>query len=111
MFPILIILFIHTNALAEPIFNASALQYEIIAEGLVNPTSITFVNNDILIIEKEGNIRLVLNQNLKEDPIQEFLINSLNERCLLGIETNGEDIFVYLTQITNNESLRNRVYQ
>ena len=111
MFSILIILLIDNNALAEPIFNDPAVKYEIIAEGLENPTGIVFVNNDILIIEKEGNIRLLANQHLDEKPIHEFSVNAKSERGLLGIETDGSNIFVYLTETANDDSLRNRVYK
>jgi glucose/arabinose dehydrogenase len=111
MFSILITLLINNNALAEPLFNDPALKYDIIAEGLENPTGIVFVNNDILIIEKEGNVRLLSNQYLAEEPIHEFAVNTKSERGLLGIETDGENIFIYLTEITNDDSLRNRVYK
>jgi aldose sugar dehydrogenase len=111
MFSILITLLINNNALAEPLFNDPALKYDIIAEGLENPTGIVFVNNDILIIEKEGNVRLLSNQYLAEKPIHEFAVNTKSERGLLGIETDGENIFIYLTEITNDDSLRNRVYK
>jgi aldose sugar dehydrogenase len=111
MFSILITLLINNNALAEPLFNDPALKYDIIAEGLENPTGIVFVNNDILIIEKEGNVRLLSNPYLAEKPIHEFAVNTKSERGLLGIETDGENIFIYLTEITNDDSLRNRVYK
>ena len=111
MFSILIVLLFDNNALAEPIFNDPAVKYEIIAEGLENPTGIVFVNNDILIIEKEGNLRLLSNQHLDEKPIHEFSVNAKSERGLLGIETDGRHIFVYLTEIINDDSLKNRVYK
>jgi aldose sugar dehydrogenase len=111
MFSILIVLLIDNNALAEPIFNDPALKYDIIAEGLENPTGIVFVNDDILIIEKEGYLRLLSNQHLDEKPIHKFFVNAKSERGLLGIETDGRHIFVYLTEIINDDSLRNRVYK
>jgi len=97
--------------LAEPIFNDPTLKYDIIAEGLENPTGIVFVNDDILIIEKEGHLRLLSNQQLDEKPIHEFFVDAKSERGLLGIETDNKHIFVYLTEITNDDSLRNRVYK
>ena len=111
MFSILIVLLIDNNALAEPIFNDPGLKYDIIAEGLENPTGIVFVNDDILIIEKEGYLRLLSNQHLDEKPIHKFFVNAKSERGLLGIETDGRHIFVYLTEIINDDSLRNRVYK
>ncbi|HYY71141.1 MAG TPA: PQQ-dependent sugar dehydrogenase, partial [Nitrososphaeraceae archaeon] len=111
MFSILIVLLIDNNALAEPIFNDPGLKYDIIAEGLENPTGIVFVNDDILIIEKEGYLRLLSNQHLDEKPIHKFFVNAKSERGLLGIETDDRHIFVYLTEIINDDSLRNRVYK
>ena len=111
MFSILIVILIDNNALAEPIFNDPTLKYDIIAEGLENPTGIVFVNDDILIIEKEGHLRLLSNQQLDEKPIHEFFVDAKSERGLLGIETDNKHIFVYLTEITNDDSLRNRVYK
>ncbi len=59
MFYILISLSSNTNIFGEPVFRDPIFQYEIIAEGLSDPTGIVFVDNDILITEKEGKIRLL----------------------------------------------------
>jgi glucose/arabinose dehydrogenase len=80
-------------------------------EGLSDPTGLVFVDNDILIIEKEGKILLLSDQQLAENPIHEFDVNTKSERGLLGIEYNGRNIFVYLTEISNGDILKNRVYK
>ena len=99
------------KALGEPVFRDPTFQHEIIAEGLSEPTGIVFVDNDILIIEKEGKLRLLSDQQLTEKPIQEFDVNTKSERGLLGIESNGREIFFYVTEVINEESLKNRVYK
>ncbi|MDF2736938.1 MAG: hypothetical protein K0S93_794 [Nitrososphaeraceae archaeon] len=111
MFYILISLSSNTNIFGEPVFRDPIFQYEIIAEGLSDPTGIVFVDNDILITEKEGKIRLLSAQQLAEKPVQEFNVNTKSERGLLGIESNGREIFVYVTEVTNGDLLKNRVYK
>src|SRR5215208_1460281 len=103
MFYILIVSSLEHNVLGD------LLKYKIIAEGLSNPTGIVFVDNGIFIIEKEGKIRLWSDQQLAENAIREFDVNAKSERGLLSIEYNGRNIFVYLTEITNGDLLKNRV--
>lgn len=50
-------------------------------------------------------------QQLTEEPIYEFEVNAKSERGLLGIESNGRNIFVYVTEISNGDLLKNRVYK
>ena len=103
MFYILIVSSLEHNVLGD------LLKYKIIAEGLLDPTGIVFVDNGIFIIEKEGKIRLWSDQQLAENAIHEFDVNAKSERGLLSIEYNGRNIFVYLTEITNGDLLKNRV--
>jgi aldose sugar dehydrogenase len=111
MFYILIVLSLEDNVFGDPVFRDPTFQYKVIAEGLSDPTGIVFVDNDILIIEKEGTIRLLSDQQLTEKPIYEFEVNAKSERGLLGIEYNGRNIFVYVTEISNGDFLKNRVYK
>jgi glucose/arabinose dehydrogenase len=111
IFYILIVSSLQHNVLGDPVFKDPLLKYKIIAEGLSDPTGLGFVDNGILIIEKEGKIRLWSDQQLAENPIHEFDVNANSERGLLGIEYNGRNIFVYLTEITNGDILKNRVYK
>lgn len=50
-------------------------------------------------------------QQLTEKPIYEFEVNAKSERGLLGIESNGRNIFVYVTEISTGDFLKNRVYK
>lgn len=99
------------KVMGDPVFKDPLLKYKIIAEGLSDPTGLVFVDNDILIIEKEGKILLLSDQQLDENPIHEFDVNTKSERGLLGIEYNGRNIFVYVTEISNGDILKNRVYK
>src|SRR5919112_3589050 len=55
-------------------------------EGLSFPTSMTFVDNDtIMALEKDGNVRLISNGVLQQEPILKVEVDSEAERGLLGI--------------------------
>jgi aldose sugar dehydrogenase len=100
---------------AQPSVSDTSLNVESIIEGLSSPTSMAFLdNNNILVLEKEGQVRLVSNGALQEQPVLQVPVNSENERGLLGIAiTNGSNqdtktIFLYYTE---GDPLRNSVYR
>jgi glucose/arabinose dehydrogenase len=72
IFFFLIISLIAKNISAEPVFTDLNIKFEVIVEGLENPTGMTFMNNDILIIEKEGNLQLISNQSLEKNKFISF---------------------------------------
>jgi aldose sugar dehydrogenase len=114
-----LILNINYTAMAQnqPIINDPNLQAEIFVEGLSFPTSMSFIdNNDILVLEKEeGTVRLISNGILQERPVLKVNVNSNNERGLLGIAImNNHTVFLYYTESSSseeNEPLGNRVYK
>jgi glucose/arabinose dehydrogenase len=82
----------------HPIIKDPNLQAELLVEGLSWPTSMTFIdNNNILVLEKEkGTVRLVSNDILQEEPVLEVDVNTKAERGLLGIAMMNKDIiFLY----------------
>lgn len=60
-------------------------------DGLASPTSLIFLdNNNILLLEKGGNVRLVSDGVLQPEPVLQIEdIESNNERGLLGIAYDG----------------------
>jgi aldose sugar dehydrogenase len=119
-----LILNINHTAMAQkqPIINDPNLQAEILVEGLSFPTSMSFIdNNNILVLEKEeGTVRLISNGILQEQPVLKVDVNSNNERGLLGIAImNNDTVFLYYTESSSssssssqdNEPLGNRVYK
>jgi glucose/arabinose dehydrogenase len=92
-------------------------------------------NNNILILEKEGSVRLVSNGILQDTPVLQIPVNSQNERGLLGIEVVNSSsnnitaagtasnavssspttvVFLYFTEQAGggeDGELRNRVYK
>lgn len=101
---------------AQPSVSDTSLNVEAAVEGLSSPTSMVFPDeNNILVLEKEGNVRLVANGILQEQPILQIPVNTESERGLLGVAiSNGSsspsdmNVFLYYTEA---DPLRNRIYK
>jgi aldose sugar dehydrogenase len=103
---------------AQPSINDDTLSVEPVVEGLSSPTSMIFLDdNDILVLEKDGQVRHVADGVLQEQPVLQIPVNTENERGLLGIaisnssnsaSPNTFDIFLYYTE---GDPLRNRIYK
>ena len=107
------------TAYAQASISDNTLNVEAAVEGLSSPTSMVFLDdNNILVLEKEGSIRLVSNGILQEQPILQVPVNTESERGLLGVAlsngSNGNqgiantDVFLYYTE---EDPLRNRIYK
>src|SRR5215831_20492155 len=92
------------------------LKVESVVSGLSSPTSMTFLNdNNILVLEKDGNVRLASNGQLQQQPVLQVPVDIKSERGLLGIAVmnksgNNKEVFLYYTE-SQGEDLRNRVYR
>src|SRR4026209_876571 len=97
----------------EPTFNDPNLRAELVVQGLSYPTSMAFINNntDILLLQKNnGEVRLVSNGVLKDQPVLKVDIDNSTRICcrgLLGIATkasnnsssnNSREVFLYLSE-------------
>ncbi|MDP9288410.1 MAG: PQQ-dependent sugar dehydrogenase [Thermoproteota archaeon] len=106
------------------------LKIELVIEGLSYPTSMSFVDeNKILVLEKNtGLVRLISHGVLQDKPVLRLPIDAEGERGLLGIavlhknnnktDSVNTNVFLYFTEsdnkssnIRNDEQLRNRVYK
>jgi glucose/arabinose dehydrogenase len=124
-----IIYLIHNSptALAAPsITKDPNLKVETLVKGLSSPTSMAFIdNNNILVLQKGGQVRLVTNEVLQDKPILQVSVDTESERGLLGIaimnSTKTSDttisnnnnkfvVFLYYTE-SSGADLRNRVYR
>jgi glucose/arabinose dehydrogenase len=80
--------------------------------GLSQPTSITFVEDDILILEKNsGFVKLIRNNELIPEPLLHFEVASTNEAGLLGIVSNNNDVYIYVTESDNGNTIGNNIYR
>jgi glucose/arabinose dehydrogenase len=98
---------------AEPTVEDPLTKVDLVVSGLSSPTSMAFVDSqNILVLEKNsGEVRLVSNGELKEEPILKLKVDSTTSTCcrgLLGIEvdnqnaTNSKDVFLYFTAAGND---------
>jgi glucose/arabinose dehydrogenase len=127
---------IHNSSIvlaAPSITKDSNLKVEALVNGLSSPTSMVFIdNNNILVLEKGGQVRLVSNGVLQDKPVLQVSVDTESERGLLGIaimnsSNGGNDIvtasatninnnnnkkivFLYYTE-SNGTDLQNRVYR
>jgi glucose/arabinose dehydrogenase len=113
-----------SSVLAAPSIKDRSLKVETVVTGLSSPTSMAFVdNNNILVLEKDGLVRLVSNGVLQAKPVLQLSVDTLSERGLLGIAilnsirtgnvpttNNNKFVFLYYTESKGGD-LRNRVYR
>jgi glucose/arabinose dehydrogenase len=72
----------------EASINDPGLQVELVTGGMSFPTSMAFMDdNNILVLEKDGAVRLVSNGVMQDTPVLQVPVESKNERGLLGIAT------------------------
>ncbi|HET8793881.1 MAG TPA: PQQ-dependent sugar dehydrogenase, partial [Nitrososphaeraceae archaeon] len=100
----------------QPIIKDPSLEAELLVEGLSWPTSMTFIdNNNILVLEKnEGRVLLISHGSLQKEPVLEVDVNNKAERGLLGIAMiNKDSIFLYYTESSEDDEqdLKNKIYK
>ena len=129
--PILYMIHNSSTVLAEPsITKDSNLKVETVVTGLSSPTSMAFIdNNNILVLEKGGQVRLVSNGVLVTKAVLQVPVATESERGLLGIaimnssstatksvnritdnNNNRKYVFLYYTESKDGQ-LRNRIYR
>jgi aldose sugar dehydrogenase len=98
------------KAFGQPAINDPSLKIELLTQGLSFPTSMLFLDADnILVLEKQGNVRLVSAGVLQPQPILSLSAVNKNERGLLGVERIGNNVFLYITE--DNGDVTNKVYK
>jgi glucose/arabinose dehydrogenase len=96
---------------AQPSVSDTGLNIEAAIDGLSSPTSMVFLdNNNILVLEKEGSVRLVSDGVLREEPVLQIPVNTESERGVLGVafDKDSNSVFLYYTEA---DPLRNRIYK
>ena len=106
-----LVIIVQNNLLyAQPSLRDPNLKVESFVSGISLPTSMLFLDqNNILVLEKDGNVRLVSNGVLQAQPLVSLTVDSKNERGLLGAERVGESVFLYAT-VKDGEVI-NRIYK
>lgn len=87
-----------------PVIRNSNYMIENFTSGLIFPTAMTFVENDILVLQKnDGQVRLIQNGILQEEPVLTVNVNPDGEMGLLGITSKGKDVYLFFTEILDDE--------
>ena len=79
-----------------------------------NPTSMTFVEDDILVLQRyNGQVRLVRDGILQDKPVLDVAVARDGERGMLGITSAGSTVYVYFTaaDTDNGKAIENRIYK
>jgi len=82
--------------------------------GLDIPTTMAFVGNDILVLEKNyGKVRLIRNGSLQQNPVIDLDVANSLESGLLGITTVNSSVYLYYTKSIQDggEPLGNYIYK
>ena len=100
------ILFFNSNVFAEPYISDNNYFIEKIVDGLNFPTSMTFVNNEILVMEmSSGKIFKILDdRTIESQPIIEIPVMQPPCECgLLGITSLENDVYIFYSEFTENQ--------
>ena len=116
---ILLVGFIFANtfpdAFSEPILHVQDLVVEKYVSNLCcMVTTMTFVEDDILILQKsDGVVRLIRDGVLEDKPVLDVNVDSIGEKGMLGITSVGSSVYLYFTEANEDggESLGNRIYK
>ncbi len=67
--------------------------------GLSQPTTMTFVGDDILVLEKNsGHVKLIQDGKIIAEPVFDFNVTSTNESGLLGITSYENNVYIFVTE-------------
>ena len=75
-------------------------------------TTMTFIENDLLILEKDGFVTLIRDGVIQNEPILEILVDPVRESGLLGITSVNSTVYLYFTEADKDgNQLGNRIYK
>lgn len=97
-----------------PVIRDTNFIVEEFVDGLNWPTTMAFVDDDILVLEKNtGKVRLVRNGVLVQEPVLQVNVNPISESGLLGILSQDSIIYLYYTEIDpeTRKTIGNQVYK
>ncbi len=119
IFFLLMLVFFSTVTLSDTFAEPSLNVQDLVVEKYVSDlccmiTTMTFVENDILILEKSnGVVRLIQDGILQDKPVLDVNVDSAGEKGMLGITSVGSTVYLYYTEANEDggESLGNRIYK
>jgi len=101
------------NAIGEPVLLDDNLVLEkYSSEFGWMYTTMTFVNDDLLILEKDGFVSLIRDGVIQDEPILEISVDPVRESGLLGITNVNSTVYLFFTESDENgNQLGNRIYK
>ena len=101
------------NAYGTPqLFDENLVLEEYTQEFGWGYTTMTFVDDDILILEKNGVVKLIRDDMLQKEPVLEVSVEEVGESGLLGITNVGSTVYLYFTEDDKDgKALGNRIYK
>jgi len=108
-----------TGLKEKPVLLDENFVIEEVIVGIQSSTALTFVDNDILFLEKEtGQIRHIKNDKLIDEPLWDFNVKMEGCECytesgLLGITSFNSDVYIFVTEElgTDESFVENRIYK
>ena len=67
------------------------------ASGLKLPVMIGFIDESMLVIEKDGTVRIIKDEILASEPVLQLEVSTTSEEGLLGILVQNNDVFLHYT--------------
>ena len=97
-------------------FNPVLRDHNVIVEEYVNglrlPTTIAFIDNDLLVLEKNGNVRLIRDGVLQSSPVLTLEVGKTIEEGLIGILVKNNLVYLhYTTDDPTTKTTSNWIYK
>ncbi|MCH6574383.1 MAG: hypothetical protein IH795_04135, partial [Bacteroidetes bacterium] len=103
------------DSFGEPILKSDDLVVQKFGSDICcSPTTMTFVGEDILILQKsDGIVHVIINGTLQEKPALDVAVNSVGERGMLGITSVDKSVYLYFTEAIRDGGsvLGNHIYR
>ena len=96
-----------------PIVLDSDFKIEEFVSGLFVPVNMEFVDNDLLVLEKNtGTVRLIKDNKLLDSPVLDVEVSNYGEHGLLGITSVDNSVYLFFTEAYHDggRALENRIY-
>ena len=116
IFLLFIIPFFIIDISAEPTLENSNYSVEKFIDGLVFPTTIAFVDEGIIVLEKNsGEVKFIQNGLVQKSSLLDFNVDGIlsGETGLLGILVDKNLVYIYVTESEKDggNQIANRLYQ
>lgn len=103
-----------SNQIKTPTVLDDDFKIEKFASGLSVPTTMTFIGNDMLVLQKnDGKVRLIQDGILQTEPVLDVEVSNYGEQGLLGITSVNSTVYLFFTEAFRDGGLAldNNVYK